>query len=77
MGNNNHHAWFLELQPRFYSLISKGAVGPMEGKKRATPSSKTGKKSDVSTNQNRNIAVSFLRFLYYKSVGIYILELMH
>ena len=25
----------------------KGAAGPMEGKKRATPCSKTGKKSDV------------------------------
>jgi hypothetical protein len=31
----------------FSCLISKGAAGPMEGKKRVTPSSKIGKKSNV------------------------------
>jgi len=36
-------------RPCFYLLISKGVAGLMEGKKRDTPSSKTGKKSDVST----------------------------
>jgi hypothetical protein len=49
----------LELQPRFYSFISKGAAGPMEGKKIATPSSKTGKKSDVST-KSKSEYCSFL-----------------
>ena len=38
---------FWSWKARFCCLISKGAAGPMEGKKRATPSSKTGKKSDV------------------------------
>jgi len=63
--------------PCFYCLISKGAAGPIEGKKRATPSSKTGKKSGVSTKSKSEYCSFLFVFFYCKSVGIYILELMH
>jgi hypothetical protein len=69
-----HHAWFLELQPCFYCLISKGAAGSMEGKKRATPYSKTGEKSYIKI---RILQFPFYTFFYCKSVGICILELIH
>jgi nucleoid-associated protein YgaU len=42
----------------------KGAAGPMEGKKRATPCSKTGKKSDVKHQHKiRILQFSFCVFL--------------
>jgi hypothetical protein len=41
----------LELQPRFYCLISKGAVGLMEGKKEATPSSKKLERNQTSESE--------------------------
>jgi hypothetical protein len=71
--------------PKFWScnhvfscLIWKGAAGPMEGKKIATPSSKTGKKSDVKHQHKiRILQLPFVFFFYCKSVGIYVLQLMH
>ena len=55
----------------------KGAAGPMEGKKIVTPSSKTGKKSDVKHQHKIRILQLPFAFFYCKSVGIYLLELMH
>jgi hypothetical protein len=49
----------------------------MEGKKRATPSSKTGKKSDVKHQHKIRILQLPSAFFNCKSVGIYVLELMH
>jgi hypothetical protein len=49
----------------------------MEGKKIATPSSKTGKKSDVKHQHKIRILQLPFAFFYCKSVGIYVLELMH
>jgi hypothetical protein len=61
----------------FSCLISKEAAGHMEGKKIATPSSKTGKKLDVKHQHKiRKLQLPFA-FFYCKSVGIYVLELMH
>jgi len=51
----------LELQPRFYCLISKGAVGPMEGKKEATPSSK--KLERNQTSESEYLSFFFVFFL--------------
>jgi len=58
------------IMPEFWScnhvfscLIWKGAAGPMEGKKIATPSSKTGKKSDVK--HQHKIRILQLLFAFF------------
>jgi hypothetical protein len=51
----------LELQPHFYCLISKGAAGPMEGKKEATPSSK--KLERNQTSESKYLSFLFVFFL--------------
>jgi hypothetical protein len=49
----------LELQPRFYYLISKGAASPMEGKKEATPSSKKLERNQTSESEYLSLLLTF------------------
>jgi len=55
------------LQPCFYCLISKGAAGPMEGKKEAKPSSK--KLERNHTSESEFLSFPFVFFLTANRYG--------